>query len=144
MTLSLHAQPWARGPVRVTFAWHQKNWSLPEFAALAVVCAAELVPPEVGSVQVREGRGSGVFRGGVTKASGTASVCQRGNSLAFRVLVTLQRNCSWVSRQRSSSAESIKLHSVNGGGSPGARARWLAPCSHPLPAPLHTGRARCL
>lgn len=58
MTPSLQAQPWARGPVRVTFAWHQKNWSLPESAALAVACAAELVLPEVGFVQVREGRGS--------------------------------------------------------------------------------------
>lgn len=59
-------------------------------------------PEEMVFIDAREGRcslGPVDLQEGFIKASRTASVCQLGNGLAFCVLVTLQRNCSWVSGQ---------------------------------------------
>lgn len=80
-----------------------KNWSLPEKSlVLAVEWVAEVVPRRDG---VYRRKGGQMFpwpcegQEGFIKASRTASVCQLGNGLVFCVLVTLQRNCSWVSGQ---------------------------------------------
>lgn len=80
-----------------------KNWSLqknPSRSLLNVLWS--WCPKETAFINVREGRyspGLADLQEGFIKVSRTASVCQLGNSLAFCVLVTLQRNCSWVSSQ---------------------------------------------
>lgn len=76
-----------------------KNWSLPG-KSLALSLAGSWCPKERGywgGGQMLPALAD--LQEGSIKASRTASLCQLGSSLAFCVLVTLQRNCSWVSSQ---------------------------------------------